>query len=445
VNFSHQRKVFRLALPIMLSNATVPLVGIVDTAVMGRMDSPAYLSAVAVGAVLFSTIFWVFGFLKLGTGGLVAQASGAEDWQSVQFHLVRALVTGCVLALLLLLAGPVLLNVGLWAMHGSAELHSLTADYFMVRLWGAPATLMTYAIFGALIGQQRMRAVFALQLVLNTLNIVLNLLFFHFTDWHVQGVAAATVISEFVALAVGLWVIRSSWLIPRRRWRLALHDASAFIDFFNIGGNLFVRSLCLTFAFFWMTALGSRLGDTTLAVNAVLLQMLHFTAYTLDGFSMAAETLSGHALGRRDRAALWRDVKACTWGALLLSLIITAIYMLFGEIIVSAMTTLPEVRGMASSYLPWIVFGPLLGVWSFLLDGVFAGTTHTREMRNGMLISVGIFMLSAEVLLPRFGNHGLWLSYYVLMAMRTFTLGAWFPRILKAADQPVLNRSTKPS
>jgi len=442
VNLSHQRKVFNLALPIMLSNATVPLVGIVDTAVMGRMDSPAFPSAVAIGAALFSIIFWVFGFLKLGTGGLVAQAFGAQRTAAIEATSIRAITIGTLLALVVLLAGPGLLHAGLWAMGGSPDLHALTADYFTVRLWGAPATLVTFAVFGTLVGLQRLRAVFALQLILNLLNITLNLLFFHFTDWHVKGVAAATVISEFVAVAIGLWMIRDVWFTSFFRWQTALKDTQAFITFFNISGNLFIRSLCLTFAFYWITALGSRLGDTTLALNAILFHMLHFTAHALDGFAIAAETLAGNALGRRDRTALWRDVKACTWGALVFSMFFTALFALFGQSFVNTMTTLPEVRELANTYLLWVVLGPLLGVWSFLLDGVYTGTTHTKEMRNGMLISLGLFMVSAEVLLPQFGNHGLWLSYYVLMAARTITLGAWFPRILNAADQPDINRKT---
>lgn len=438
MDLANQRKVYALALPIMLSNATVPLVGIVDTAVMGRMESPAFLSAVAVGAVLFSSIFWVFGFLKMGTGGLVAQAFGRNDTHAMHEIFARAVAIACACAACLVALGAPLLALGLWAMGGSEELHTLTGQYFFIRLLGAPATLITYAIVGTLIGQQRTRDVFWLQLLLNLLNVALNLLFFEFTDWHVEGVALATVISEYVALAMGLLMVKSVWRQPFAHWKQALSNSSAFKELFSISRDLFIRTVCLTFAFYWITALSSRFGDTTLALNSILIQMLHFTAYALDGFSLAAESLTGHALGRRRRDLLWRDVKACTWGALGFAIAFTIAYALLGQTIVNTMTTLAEVQQLATDYLIWIVIGPLLGVWSFLLDGIFIGTTHTREMRNSMLISLAVFVLAAELLVPALGNHGLWLSYYVLMLARTLTLGGWFPRILRAAEQPKL-------
>lgn len=420
----------------MLSNASVPLVGIVDTAVMGRMDSPAYLSAVAVGAVLFSGIFWAFGFLKMGTGGLVAQAFGRADTDELQAIFTRAVAIALALAIVILLAGVPMFRVGIWAIGGSTQLHALTADYYFVRLFAAPATLVSYVVIGTLVGQQRMREVFWLQLILNVLNVVLNLAFFEFTDWGIKGVATATVISEYSALAVGLFMLRTHCKGPIPKLIAALSNRQAFKEFFTIGSDLFVRTLSLTFAFYWITALGSRLGDTTLAVNAILIQMLHFTAYALDGFAMAAETLTGSALGQRNRQALWRDVKACTWGALFVALFFSTLYAGLGQSVVNAMTTLPEVRDLASTYLVWIVIGPIIGVWSFLLDGVFIGTTHTREMRNGMLISLAIFMLAASWFVPQWGNHGLWLSYHLFMLARALTLGVWFPRVLRAAQSP---------
>lgn len=437
MDLANQRKVYALALPIMLSNATVPLVGIVDTAVMGRMDSPAYLSAVAVGAVLFSSIFWVFGFLKMGTGGLVAQALGRKDIDHLQAIFARAVAIALGLATLILALGTPLLAVGLWAMGGSDELHALTGEYFHIRLLGAPATLLTYAVLGTLIGQQRMRAVFWLQLLLNLLNVALNLLFFEFTDWHVKGVALATILSEYIALALGLYFVRSLWRVPLKQWTTALKNTQAFIQFFTISTDLFIRTVCLTFAFYWITALSSRFGDTTLALNAILVQMLHFASYALDGFAIAVETLAGNALGQRNRRALVRDVKACTWGAAGMALLFTLVYAGLGQAVVNAMTTIPEVRDLAPTHLFWIVIAPLVGVWSFLFDGIYIGTTHTKEMRNGMLISLVVFVASAQLLVPLLGNHGLWLSYHVFMVARALTLGAWFPRILKAADQPL--------
>lgn len=435
MDLSNQRKVYALALPIMLSNATVPLVGIVDTAVMGRMDSPAFMSAVAVGAVLFSSIFWVFGFLKMGTGGLVAQAVGGKNSDNLQAIFARATAIALSLATLILILGSPLLAAGLWAMGGSNELHTLTGEYFHIRLLGAPATLLTYVVLGTLIGQQRMKHVFWLQLVLNLLNVALNLLFFQFTDWHVKGVALATILSEYIALALGLYLVKPLWQVPLVRWKNALNNTEAFIQFFSISRDLFIRTVCLTFAFYWITALSSRFGDTTLALNAILVQMLHFASHALDGFAIAVETLAGNALGQRNKKALVRDIKACAWGAAGMALMFTLFYGVFGQWVVNTMTTIPDVRALAPTYLFWIVIGPLVGVWSFLFDGIYIGTTQTKEMRNGMLISVAVFVISAELLVPQWGNHGLWLSYHIFMVARAITLGAWFPRIVKAADQ----------
>jgi len=281
-----------------------------------------------------------------------------------------------------------------------------------------------------------MRDVFWLQLILNLLNVALNLLFFELTDWNVKGVALATIIAEYVALAYGLSRITPLWKSSKATLFKALTNIKAFIEYFSISRDLFIRTVCLTFAFYWITVLGSRFGDTTLALNAILILMLHFTSHALDGFSIAAESLVGHALGRKDRQALARDIKACTWGALVLAVVFTLVYLEFGQAIVNAMTTLPEVRREAPVYLFWVVIGPLVGVWSFLLDGIFIGATHTKEMRNGMLISVAFFVVVAELLVPSLGNTGLWVSYHLFMIARIITLGVWFPRVLRAAEQP---------
>lgn len=418
----------------MLSNITVPLVGLVDTAVMGRMDSPAYLSATAVGAIIFSSVFWIFGFLRMGTGGLVAQALGADDPAGIRQSCRRALLVGAALGALILLAATPLLNLGLWAMQGSEQLHALTAEYFHLRVLAAPATLMLMGMLGTLIGQQRMSAVLGLQLLLNLLNVVLNLAFFSLTDWHIRGVALATVISEYVTLGAGFWLLRGTlWQTPISGDPGRLLDPASLQQFFSVSGNIFIRTLCLTFALYWLTVIGSRQGDVVLAANAILLQMTHFMAHALDGFSHAAETLAGHALGRRDRRALQAAVRAATVWAVLVSLLFVLAYGLGGGWIIDTLTTQETIREAARRWLPWIVLAPLTGVWSFLLDGIFIGTTHTREMRNGMLVALAVFLAATALLVPALGNHGLWLSYHLLLITRAATLGAWYPRVLAAA------------
>ena len=396
-----------LALPIMLANVGTSLSGIADVAVMGRMASPDYLSATAIGATLFSTLYWAFAFLRMGTGGLVAQAFGADDPETMRRTTVRALALAALAGALVVVLREPLLGLGLRAMDGGPELVALTGDYFRVRVLAAPATL---ALFTA-------------------------------TDLAILGVAAATAVADVVTLLVGLALLRPvlvrppaardrtdepplSWLLERDAARRLL----------SVSGNIFVRSLCLTAAYYWLTAAGTRLGAVTLAANAILLQLVGFMAQALDGFAQAAETLTGAAFGGRDPAALRRAARTSAELALVTAGLFCAVYLLAGGAFIDAMTTQPDVRAAARVWLPWVAFAPLVGVWSFMLDGIFIGTTHTREMRDGMLISLGVFVASTLVLVPPLGNHGLWLSWHVLLVVRAATLGAWYPRVLAAAS-----------
>ncbi len=423
-----------LSVPIILANITVPLTGIVDTAVMGRMASPAYLSATAIAATLFSSIYWVFGFLRMGTSGLVAQSLGASELERSQRTALRSIALAIVIGLCLLGLAPWLFKVGMWSMSVDQEVHHLAAQYFSVRVFSAPATLVLYSLIGTLVGQQRTRDVFVLQLVLNITNVVLTLAFFNFTQWDITGVALATVISEYLAMGVGIAMLWRSLharkhLIERQslKW---MWERSKLVEFFNIGSNLFIRTLCLTAAFYWLMVMSAKLGVIVLAVNAVLIQMLHFMAHALDGFSHAAETLAGHAYGKRDRVALSNAVRAATFWGIIFALMFTVVYALLGGHIFDAMTTQKEVQNAARTWLWWIALSPLVGVWSFLLDGIFTGTTHTREMRNGMIISLTLFICVSIVLVPLLNNHGVWISYYILMLARAATLGYWYPRLL---------------
>ncbi len=439
-NDSDKRKrVLYLAVPIILANITVPLTGIVDTAVMGHMESPDYLSATAIGAILFSSIYWIFGFLRMGTGGLVAQAIGADEHERARRTLVRALLMGACLGIVIFSLSPLLFPLGLWAMSVSSTIRDLSSDYFFVRVFSAPATLMLYAMIGALVGLQKMRQVLYLQLLLNIGNILLTLLFFNITDWDIRGVALATLLSEYLALVYAFWVLWPQLKFNRQQLRQGLPrwviDRQRLREFFKISSDLFIRTLCLTAAFYWLTACSARLGPVVLAANAILIQMLHFMAHALDGFAHAAETLSGHAFGKRDREAFLSAVRACVFWSALFALIFTVVYGIAFGPIAALMSTQSTIQNAAKTWFFWIVLSPLVGVWSFLLDGIFTGTTHTREMRDGMMVSLGIFIIATFLLVPLFGNHGLWMSYYALMLARTVTLCFWYPRILNTITQ----------
>ncbi len=417
----------------MLSNSMVPIVGIVDTAVMGRMGSPEWIAATAVGALLFSSIFWLFGFLRMGTGGLVAQAYGANDLAEAGRVAVRAMGIAAILGFLLILLQSPLLTVGLAALADADDWKSLTSIYFSIRIFAAPATLMLYVIMGTLIGLQLMRQVLLLQFALNILNIILTIGFFSLTRLNIAGVAWATVISEYTTLVLGLYLARGvlAQALSQRPVMPWLLDTAQCLKFFRISGNLFIRTLCLILAVYWMTVLGSRIGVATLAVNTVLLHMVNLASYSLDGYAHAIETLTGFSLGRRNQAMFKRATRASIELAVLTAVLFASAFWVFGNSLTGLMTTDNQIRTMAMEWLPWVILIPLTGVWSFLLDGIFIGAAQTANMRDSMIVSLLVFALSSLVTVPLLGNHGIWLSYHIMFVARALTLARYWPLIIQ--------------
>lgn len=431
------RRVWRLAGPIILANLTTPLLGAVDTAVVGHLPDPSFIGGVAVGSVIFSFLFWGFGFLRMGTTGFTAQAHGAGDAAELRACLLRPLVLALGFgALVILLQGPIRL-IALWAMDASAEVEGHTGVYFDIRVWSAPAALVNYVVLGWLLGVQRAQAALVLQLLLNGTNILLDLVFVIGLDWGVGGVAWATLIAETLAATAGLVYI----LGGLRQWPgpadwLRLRDPARLAALMRVNIDIFLRTLCLVLAFAIFTSEGAGFGDIILAGNAILLQFQAMISHGLDGFAHAAEILAGSALGARNRATFRRAVVVSTlWGlagALLASLVLLGA----GPLIIALFTSLPEVRASAQTYLWWMVASPLISVWSFLLDGVFIGATRTAAMRNAMLASLAVFLLANWLLLEPLGNHGLWLSLMLFMAARAVTLAVCYPALEATVAPP---------
>lgn len=427
------RRVWRLAGPIILSNLSVPLVGAVDTAVVGHLSDPVYIGAVALGSILFNFLFWGFGFLRMGTTGFIAQALGAGDSVEVRTTLFRALLLAGGLGLAVIVLQYPIARTAFWALQGSQQLENLAHEYYLVRVWSAPATLINYAILGCLIGIQNTRAALVLQLALNLTNIALDFLFVAGFGWGVTGVALASVLSDYGAAGLGLYLL-SQALQPRADEQrlypiLQLARIKALL---HVNANIFIRTLCLIFTFFYFTAQGTQLGELTLAANAILMHLQHFLAYGLDGFAHAAEALVGGAYGARSRTAFRAAVKTSSLWALLVAGLYTLVYALLGVSIIGMITGIEAVRTTAAAYLPWLVLSPIVSVWSYQLDGIFIGTTRPVEMRNGMLLSLLVYLAATWLLVPYWGNHGLWLSLMIFMVMRALTLGAWYPRIERA-------------
>lgn len=431
------RRVFNLAWPVILSSLSVPLVGAVDTAVMGQLPDPKYMAAVAVGAIIFSSVFWAFGFLRMGTTGFVAQAAGRKNNAEVSLALLRALALGLMLGVLVILLQVPLGKMAFWLMGAGQDVTQSAETYFAIRIWSAPATFINYAVLGCLIGLQRMRSALLLQLVLNVSNMLLDLLFVMYFGMDTDGVAIASVLGECLAAALGLWllreVIRESFCgneSVTTLWGRVVSPAVLKI-MMRVNADLFVRSLVLTAAFFFFTSQSAQFGTVTLAANAILLNMLSMIAYGLDGFAHAAEALVGGAYGAKNRRAFQLSVKSSTVMAVLMAFLISVFYWFSGEAIIRLMTDLSDVIVVADEYLIWIIIAPLLAIWSYQMDGIFIGVTQTRDMRNTVVLAVVVYVGLVFLTVPVWGNHALWACMVVFLLLRGILLGVLYPRLLR--------------
>jgi MATE family multidrug resistance protein len=423
---SHAR-ILRIAVPIILANMTVPLLGLVDTAVVGQLGQAAPIGAVGLGAIILASVYWIFGFLRMGTTGLVAQAHGAGDRAEVGAILRRGLLIALAAGLVLIAAQGPLVWGAFRIAPASAEVENLTRAYLSIRIWGAPATIAAYALTGWLIALERTRAVLVLQLVTNGANIALDLWFVLGLGWGVEGVAWATLIAEVAGAGLGLWLCRDGLRALGGR----VLDAVRLRRMASVNGDIMVRSVLLQASFTGFIFLSAGQGDDVLAVNQILMQFLHVTAYMLDGFAFAAETLVGQAVGARAGTMLALSVwRASIWGAG--GAVVMALgFWALGPWGIAQITPAPDLRAAAGGYLGWVVLAPMAGIASWMLDGIFIGATRTREMVWAMMVSVGGFV-ALLWLTSGWGNHGLWLSMNLFFILRGVTLGAYYPRISRS-------------
>ncbi|OOY33008.1 MATE family efflux transporter [Thioclava sp. F36-6] len=420
-------RVLKIALPIVLSNATIPILGAVDTAVVGQIGLPAPIGAVGIGAVILSSLYWIFGFLRMGTTGLVSQAHGTGDTGEVSAGLMRALIIAGIAGLSLIVLQLPLFWAAFQLAPASDEVERLARDYLQIRIWGAPLTISLYAFTGWLIALERTRGVLLLQVTMNALNVGLDLFFVLGLGWGVQGVAGATLISEISGVVLALWLCRAAFVNGLWRAR-AIFDRVKLATMARVNTDIMLRSILLQASFTSFLFLGAGQGDVTLAANQVLLQFLQITAFALDGFAFSAESLVGQAVGAHSVARLRRaSIVSSQWG-IGGALVLGAVFLLAGPAIIDLMTTAPNVRIEARDYLIWIAAAPLIGGPAWMLDGIFIGATLTREMRNAMVISVVIYTAALFVLIPLFGNHGLWAGLMILNATRGLTMARLYPR-----------------
>jgi len=426
----NHRAIWAIAGPMILANLSTPLLGMVDTAVVGHLNSPVYLGAVALGSMLFTFLFWGFGFLRMVTTGLTSQANANDDASPRDVLIQSGLLALIIAALLLLLQAP----IGWLAfsiIDGSAEVLAEAQQYYAIRIWGAPATLLNYAILGWLIGLSASRSALAVVLVINISNIVFDLLLVNGLGMKADGVALASVIAEYSGLIFALFLLQRRQLaLHRIKLAEELQLMLANRHHLNLHGNFMLRTLCLIFSFAFFTNQGAQAGDTTLAANMVLLNFITFMAYVLDGFANATEVMSGRAIGRHDAAMLKRSLILNGFWSLLTASLFSLVYWLFGNEIIALLTSIDSVAAMADDYRLWVVLAPWLGVWSYLFDGLFVGATLGREMRNTMLFSTFCCYLPAWYLFQDWDNHGLWAALMVLLAARGLSQSVYLPRII---------------
>ena len=429
------KRVLSIALPIVISNSTVPILGAVDTGVVGQMGEAVPIGAVGIGAIVISSIYWMFGFLRMGTTGLTAQAIGENDVGETAVLLTRTLIIGVGAGLLVMLLQAPLFWLAFKAAPATPEVEDMARSYLQIRIYSAPAAIGLYGITGWLLAHERTRAVLVLQVWMNGLNIVLDLLFVLQFGWGVEGVAIATFLAEWSGFALGLFLARD--VFANALWRnwVQVFDRIRLTRMAIVNSDIMLRSMMLKASFMTFLFMGARFGNVTLAANQVLLQFMEITAYAMDGFAISAEVLVGQALGAKNRRLFRRSVYlSCSWGIAIIS-VMAVLFWTFGGWIIDVMTTATDVRIDAREYLPWMVLAPITGVTCWMLDGVFIGATRSKDMRNMMFVSVAIYVVALYFLVPPFGNHGLWAALNILFIARGVTLAWKYPALEAPVDR----------
>ena len=431
------RDILRIALPSIVSNITVPLLGLMDVAITGHLGAASYIGAIAIGSMVFNVMYWLFGFLRMGSSGLTSQALGRRDLQGVVSLLVRAEVIALVIALaFLLFAWPLRMLADL-IMSPSAEVRPLFHTYFNICIWGAPASLGLYSLSGWFIGMQNSRSPMVVAIFQNVVNMVVSLFLVVVCGMKVEGVALGTLIAQWSGFLLALGLCWKYYGKTIKRYRLT-PDLSQREEgrenlsvFFRVNRDIFLRTLCLASVMLFFTSAGSRSGDVILAVNTLLMQFYLLFSYVMDGFAFAGEALSGKRKGAGNYVALHATVRRLfRWGAVL-TVAFTVVYVLCGQLFVSLLTDDGQVRAASADYLPWAVAVPAFGVMAFLWDGVFIGMTLTRGMLVSSFVATLLFFALYVLLFPILGNHGLWIAFMVYLLMRGVIQTFWFRYVSK--------------
>ena len=429
-----RREVVRLAWPVVIASSSVPLLGIADTAVLGNTGTVAELGAIALGALVFSFVYWSFGFLRMGTTGFTAQASGALDTAEVRATLGRALLLALGISFGLVVLQRPIIHAALALFGAGPEVEDLTRAYFDLRIWGAPASLATFAVLGTFVGLGRMRHLLATQVALNGLNIVLDVVLGGVLGFGIQGIAIGTAIAEWSTLGLALWLAIRVLSAERRDeeefWpRERIFDTERARRTISANADIMVRTLFLLLGFAWFTNKGASFGDEVLAANHILLQLISLSAYLLDGYAHATETFVGRAFGAGDRKTFDRAIRASTELSAVSALGLAVLVALLGPLAIAGLTDLDPVRAVAETYLPLTATYVLVSFAAFQLDGIFIGATGTREMRNASVVSCLAFIAGSLPAIAVWMNVGLWVSFIGYVVLRALVLGSYLGRL----------------
>lgn len=418
-NSSVNRRILQIAVPSIVSNITVPLLGLIDVTIVGHLGAPAYIGAIAVGGMLFNIVYWIFGFLRMGTSGMTSQAYGKHDLDEVTRLLLRAVGVGIAIACCLLILQHPIRKMAFSLIQTTDEVERLATLYFHICIWGAPAMLGLYGFAGWFIGMQNSRFPMYIAITQNIVNIIASLCFVYLLDMQVAGVAAGTLIAQYAGffMAILLWMRYYGSLRKRIAWNTFLQK-QAMYRFFQVNRDIFFRTLCLVTVTMFFTSAGAAQGEVVLAVNTLLMQLFTLFSYIMDGFAYAGEALTGRYIGSGNQLALHRTVRQLfIWGTGL-SLAFTLLYLTGGQYFLGLLTNEPSVIHEADNYFYWVLAIPLAGFSAFLWDGIFIGATATRQMLFSILLAsvsfFGIYYAFHHIL----GNHALWLSFLTYLSLR---------------------------
>ena len=428
-------QIFKLSIPIFFSNLAIPLVGIVDTGLMGHLESEKYLIAVSIATTFLTIIFWSFGFLRMGTVGLISQTLGKGDYRELVNIVFRNIFIALILAFLIIIFKPVLLNIIYQIFSVSSQTNILIDDYISIRIFSAPAELIIYVLVGFFLGIQRTIISSLLIINLSVLNIILSFYFVNELNMNVKGVALGSLLASyltviFFSVFLYYFIIKKFKVIPRLAYNKLL-NIKKLIKLFNINFNIFIRTILLTFSFFWITYLGSTLGEEYIAVNSILLQLIFISSFFLDAYAFSTEGIIGYSLGKKSSKMFMNATKNSLILSFSTGMLISFLFFLIAKEIINLITDLEFLRFLTYKYLIWVIAIPPVASLAYQLDGIFIGATQTKELRNSMIISVVLYLSLSFFLTKQLHNYGIWFSLLLFMILRTSTLHFYFSNILK--------------